>query len=203
MRFTKFKTKDFVIIGIITALYMVLFIVFSMVATMIMPVIGHLFVIGIMSLLVGGTVLLFLIHKVPKFGVITVYSAIFMLVISMFGMAYIPWILSVMIASILMDIICSTSNYQSKIKNSIGFGILQFSHLLGGFLPVWISAENYKIDMLTQGMSMEFIKSNIHIYTSYLAILLAVFTILCGFFGMLFGYKILSKHFKKKSKGSN
>ena len=95
----KLKIKDVVMISLLTALYLVFYMVASMIV-MVFGQFGHAISPGICAILTGS-VLLFLTRKVGKFGQFTIMQAINMLIFSIMGAGYLPWIITSMVAAIL------------------------------------------------------------------------------------------------------
>ena len=69
-----YKIKDFVLLGIVTAIYFVLYMVIGFATAGLNPLL-HAFSPAVFSL-VGGTVVLFLMYKVPKFGILTLQNKV-------------------------------------------------------------------------------------------------------------------------------
>ena len=111
----KFKTKDFVFIGIMTVVYIAVFMVIGFVTAAINPFL-HAFSPAITGLVVG-TIYLFLAIKVPKFGVFTISQLLLIMIVLILGMGYLPWLIGMFIGALLGDIAANTSKlYDSHCK---------------------------------------------------------------------------------------
>lgn len=197
MKLTKFKTKDFVIIGIIVTIYTVLSMIASGVGQLIAPILGEVIIKNIFVLLFGGVIILFLINKVPKFGILTIFSTIYIGIWMLFGFTYLPYILSIVLSAVLADFIANISQYQNQFQNAIAFAITQSGSVLGGLIPAMFFADSYSQALKTMNMTDELIQANIKFYTGYAGIIVLATYFFAAFFGIYFGYVILSKHFKK------
>lgn len=197
MKIEKFKTKDFVFLGIIAALYTILFFISGVVSGF-LPGVAHALTPAFVALTFGGVVVVFLLSKLPKFGVLTLLSFVQMLVFTLLGMGYLPWFLAVMIGSLLADFIAHSSNYKSKFKNALAYGLVLLGHSAGGILPIWFFLESFKQTWLEKGMTIEQIQPSIDAAAGYIGVFVLLTSFFGGFFGIYIGYKILAKHFKKQ-----
>lgn len=200
MKFEKFKTKDFVSIGMLVTTYMVVFMLIGAVSGFLLPGLAHAFSPAVMALFFGGIVVLFLVNKVPKLGVLSIFSFVLMLFISIFGMGYLPWFISVMVGAILADLLAHTSKYKSKTKNAIAYGLMMVGHSAGGIIPVWFFVESYKTEWLERGMTQEQMQESINSALGYVGVSVLVVSFLGGFLGIYIAYAVLAKHFKKQEK---
>lgn len=199
MKIEKFKTKDFVFTGIIAAIYTALSLIVGVVSNTVMPVVAHAFSSSVVALLFGGVIILFLIKQVPKFGVLSLLFFVLMLIFTLLGMGYLPWFLSSMTGAVLADLIAATSQYQSRWKNALGYGIMQVGLAAGGIIPAWFFADSFRKTWVEKGMSdTGMIEESIQLYTSYMGGVILLTSFLGGFFGIYVGYKILEKHFRER-----
>lgn len=198
MKIEKFKTKDFVLIGIITAIYTVVYFIFALLSATLLPIISHALMPAIVALLFGGTIIVFLIRQIPKFGVLTIFSFVFMLIFVLMGMGYLPWFLSTMIAALLSDVISATSQYKNKLKNAFGYGIMQLGLTAGALIPVWFSMETHRQRLAKHGVESARVEDHAQMFAGYMGGVILLASFVGGFIGVYIGYKILEKHFKAK-----
>ena len=105
--------------------------------------------------LVGGSVYMILVAKVPRFGAITTIG----LVIALFFLgtkhgagAFLPGI----ICGLLADAVASLGKYKDQTKNFLSFILFAFS-TTGPILLMWIAPKAYMATLLARGKSQEYI----------------------------------------------
>ena len=116
---------------------------------------GNMFYAPAFSALVGGSVYMFLLVKVPRFGAITtlgLFMALFFLASKHGAGAFLPAIACGLVA----DTIARLGRYQDKIKNLLSFLVFAFS-TSGPILLMWISPKAYEANLLARGKSQEYI----------------------------------------------
>ena len=178
----KFKTKDFVFIGIMTVVYIAVFMVIGFVTAAINPFL-HAFSPAITGLVVG-TIYLFLAIKVPKFGVFTISQLLLIMIVLILGMGYLPWLIGMFIGALLGDIAANTSKYKNKYTIAIASGFIFF-------------VEHYKKFCFERmQMNEAQVEQSIAASAGYLGVIILIATFVLGFAGVLIGSKILGKHFK-------
>lgn len=138
---------------------------------------GNMFYAPAFSALVGGSVYMLLLTKVPRFGAITtlgLFMALFFLASKHGAGAFLPGI----ICGLAADAIARLGNYKDRIKNALSFLIFAFS-TSGPILLMWISPKAYVATLLTRGKSQEYI-DRIMVTPELDKILLFVVSILLG-----------------------
>ena len=152
---------------------------------------GNMFYAPAFSALVGGSVYMLLLAKVPRFGAITtlgLFMALFFLASKHGAGAFLPGLACGLAA----DAIARLGNYQDKIKNLLSFLVFAFS-TSGPILLMWISPESYMATLLARGKSQEYI-DRIMVAPEWDKILLFVSGILlCALIGALLGQAIRKK----------
>ena len=116
---------------------------------------GNMFYAPAFSALVGGSVYMLLLTKVPRFGAITtlgLFMAIFFLASKHGAGAFLPGLACGLAA----DAIARLGNYRDRIKNTLSFLVFAFS-TSGPILLMWISPESYMATLLARGKSQEYI----------------------------------------------
>mgnify|MGYP000056143055 CR=1 FL=1 len=189
-----YKIKDFVLLGIVTAIYFVLYMVIGFATAGLNPLL-HAFSPAVFSL-VGGTVVLFLMYKVPKFGILTLQTLLLFALVTVIGMGYLPWFISSVVCAVLADLIAASSSYKSTWKNGVGYGLMQVGSSAGGIIPAMFFAEGYKAEWTARGMTAEQMDASIAVSTGVIGVVVLVVTFIAGFIGILIAQKILAKHFK-------
>ena len=156
---------------------------------------GNMFYAPAFSALVGGSIYMLLLAKVPRFGAITtlgLFMALFFLASKHGAGAFLPAIACGLVA----DTIARLGRYQDKIKNLLSFLVFAFS-TSGPILLMWINPESYMATLLARGKSQEYI-DRIMVAPEPDKILLFVSSILLGaLIGAVVGQAI-SKKFANK-----
>ena len=152
---------------------------------------GNMFYAPAFSALVGGSVYMLLLTKVPHFGAITtlgLFMAIFFLASKHGAGAFLPGLACGLAA----DAIARLGHYQDKIKNLFSFLVFAFS-TSGPIFLMWIRPKAYMATLLARGKSQEYI-DRIMVAPELDKILLFVSSILLGaLMGALIGQTISKK----------
>ena len=190
----KLEVKDFISIGVYTALYFVMVTIATFGSAALLPGFNNI-VLPAISALISGCVYMLMVAKVPKFGGITVMG----LVMGMFFFSSGHFVVSFaanIVCGILADIICKLSNYKSK--KAIMLSYIVFSYgLTGPILPLWFMKDAYMAKLEARGKNAQYINdlfANINTGTFVICIVLIL---VCAILGGLFGLKMLKKHFEK------
>ena len=156
---------------------------------------GNMFYAPAFSALVGGSVYMLLLAKVPRFGAITtlgLFMALFFLASKHGAGAFLPGLACGLAA----DAIARLGNYRDRIKNTLSFLVFAFS-TSGPIFLMWIRPKAYVATLLARGKSQEYIE-RIMVAPELDKILLFVSSILLGaLIGALLGQAI-SKKFTHK-----
>ena len=139
---------------------------------------GNMFYAPAFSALVGGSVYMLLLAKVPRFGAITtlgLFMAFFFLASKHGAGAFLPAITCGLVA----DAIARLGNYKDRIKNTLSFLVFAFSTSGPIILLMWINPESYAATLLARGKSQEYI-DRIMVAPELDKILLFVASILLG-----------------------
>ena len=156
---------------------------------------GNMFYAPAFTALVGGSVYMILVAKVPRFGAITTIG----LVIALFFLgtkhgagAFLPGI----ICALLADGVAHLGKYKDQTKNLLSFIIFAFSST-GPILLMWIAPQTYMATLLARGKSQEYI-DRIMVAPNPGTILLFIASIVIGaLVGALIG-QTLSKKLAQK-----
>lgn len=192
---TKFQTKDFIVIGILSAVFFAMFLVISGLTAMGGPVV-HIFspvVVGI----VGGIIYLLMITKAPKNWVLTLSSITVMILFQLIGNSYLPWVIGIILTSIIADLICIPSRYKSFKAITLGYSIMMVGQALGNVLPVVFFSEKFRKDFLSRGVDPSFMDPMINFIKGPMALVILLVSFISGIVGMLLAKKLLNKHFRK------
>ncbi len=189
------KISDFVLIGILSALYGVLVLGIGALTVLLSPAMHALSpaLIGVLL----GTVFLFVVKKIPKFGAITLFAAISTALFAGFsGMMYVPFVGSVTAVAFVVDL--AVRGLGSRIPVlAAGYGLIQASYVFGGAIPLLFFLEQEMVRWQEAGMDMERIERFVeHSTGAFLAAGMGI-AFLGGVIGIYIGKRILQKHFKE------
>ena len=138
---------------------------------------GNMFYAPAFSALVGGSVYMFLLVKIPRFGAIStlgLFMALFFLASKHGAGAFLPGLACGLAA----DAIARLGHYRDRIKNTLSFLVFAFS-TSGPIFLMWIRPKAYVATLLARGKSQEYI-DRIMVAPELDKILLFVSSILLG-----------------------
>jgi len=188
----KLKAKDFITVGIFTAIILVVEFACGMLGYI------HPFIVAsyvIMIPLVGAIPMMLFYTKVQKFGMITIMSILIAIMMFVLGMGFLGAPL-IIIAGVIADLIAKSGNYKSFKKTMISYGVFCL-WICANYFPVIVTAESYRQDLLDEGYSAEYC-NNLFLAINYKTI--GILLILCfvfGCLGALIGKAVVKKHFEK------
>ena len=188
----KLKAKDFITVGIFTAILFVIEFLLGMLGY-IHPYIVASYVI-IMPLVSGIPMMLFY-TKVEKFGMITTVSILIAIIMFIGGMGYLGTPL-IIISGIVADLIAKTGQYKSFKKIVISFGVFNL-WICANYFPVIITADSYRQGLVDEGYSAEYVNN---LFAAINVRTIGVLVVLCFIFGCIgavIGKAVVKKHFEK------
>lgn len=189
------KISDFVLIGILSALYGVLVMGIGALTVLLSPAMHALSpaLIGVLL----GTVFLFVVKKIPKFGALTLFVAISTALFAGFsGMMYVPFVGSVTAVALVVDLAVRALGQRIPVL-AAGYGLIQASYVFGGAIPLLFFLEQSMQRWQEMGMDMQTIQRFVEHSTGvFLAAGMGI-AFLGGFIGIYIGKRILKKHFKE------
>ena len=147
----KLKAKDFITVGIFTALLFVVEFACGLLG-FIHPYIVAAYVILIP--LVGSIPMMLFYTKVEKFGMITTMSVLLAIIMFVMGMGYLGAPL-IILAGVIADLIAKSGKYKSFKKTVISYGIFCL-WICANYFPVVITANSYRKDLVEAGYSAEY-----------------------------------------------
>ncbi len=192
----KIKTKDVVMAALLTALYLV-FYALSGASVMLLGQIGHAISPGITGLLTGA-IFVFISRKIGKFGQFIFMQAICMLIFSIMGAGYLPWLISSMVAALLADLIASRSEKPAIWKLAIASGIFHVGQAWGSIIPSWFFLDSYKAEWISRGQTPEAMEEILQYTTGFMGVVSTVIVFVLSFAGVFLGWLILRNHLKEK-----
>ncbi len=197
---TNFKMKDVVTISLLTALYMVFYMIAMAVITPLGPF-GHAISPGACGLL-AGAVIIFLSRKVGKMWQFTLMTGILMITFWLLGGGYLPWVISSLVMAAVADFIASRDGKTVKVwKLALASGLMHVGQAWGAIVPSWFFLEQYKAHWVGRaGMTAEMMDAQIKFTQGIMGVLATFITFVLALAGVYLGYIILKKHLKEGEK---
>ncbi len=192
MESKKLAAKDFITIGIFTAIWFVVEFAFGMLGYI------HPYIVAayVVMLPIAGAIPMMLFYtKIEKFGMITIMSILIAIIMFVTGMGYLgaPIIL---IAGIIADLIARSGGYKSFKKTVISYAFFCL-WICANYFPVLVTAEAYRQDLSDGGFSAEYVDSLFKAINLHTIGILVVICFICGIIGAFFGKAVVRKHFEK------
>ncbi len=191
----RLKMKDFVLLALLTALYIIVYFVSMMLISLMGPF-GHAISPGICGLL-SGAILIFISRKIGKMWQFTLMELIIMGVFALMGAGYLPWFITSMVGAVLADVIASTSNKPSVLKVAIASGLIHVGNALGGIIPACFFAEQYMNEWIARGQKPEQMLEMVKATQGTMGILATIIAFILSVIGVYIGYSILKGHLKE------
>ena len=189
------KIKDFVLLALLTALYIIVYFVSMMLISLMGPF-GHAISPGICGLL-SGAILIFISRKIGKMWQFTLMELIIMGVFALMGAGYLPWFITSMVGAVLADVIASTSNKPSVLKVAIASGLIHVGNALGGIIPACFFAEQYMNEWIARGQKPDQMLEMVKATQGTMGILATIIAFTLSVIGVYIGYSILKGHLKE------
>lgn len=195
MALRKLKIKDLVMTSLLTALYLVFYMISSMVV-MVLGQFGHAISPGVCGLLTGA-VMFFVTRKVGKFGQYIIMQAICMLMFSIMGAGYLPWIITSMVAAVIADLIASREEKPAVWKVAIASGVFHVGQAWGSIIPSWFFLDSYKSEWIGRGQTLEAMEEMVRYTQGFMGVVSSFIVFALSFAGVYLGWLILRKHLKE------
>ncbi|MBR3735876.1 MAG: MptD family putative ECF transporter S component [Lachnospiraceae bacterium] len=189
------KIKDVVMIALLTALYLVFYMV-SMAGVTALGAFGHAVSPGLCAL-IAGSILFFMTRKVGKFGQFTILTAISLLLFTMMGAGYLPWIITSIVSAVIADLIASRECRPPVWKVALASGIMHIGQAWGSIVPSWFFVESYRENWIARGQTPEAMDEMIRYTQGAMGVLATAVVFVLAIAGVYLGYVILKKHLKE------
>ena len=194
----KLKIKDVVMVALLTALYLVFYFISSM-SVMVLGQFGHAISPGICGLLTGA-VMIFLTRKVGKFWQFTIMQAICMLLFSIMGAGYLPWVITSMVGAVIADLIASREEKPAVWKVALASGVFHVGQAWGSIVPSWFFLESYRSEWIGRGQTPEAMDEMLRFTTGFMGVVSTLIVFAFTAAGVFLGWLILRKHLKENKK---
>ena len=192
METKKLTVKDFITVGIFTAIIFVVEFACGILGY-IHPYIVASYVI--MIPLVGAIPMMLFYSKVDKFGMITIMSILIAIIMFVTGMGYLGAPL-IILAGVVADLIAKSGEYKSFKKIMISYGIFCL-WICANYFPVIITADSYRKNLVDAGYSAEYCNNLFKAINSKTVAILLVLCFIFGCIGAFIGKAVVKKHFEK------
>ena len=188
----KLQAKDFITIGIFTALLFVVEFACGLLG-FIHPYIVASYVV--MIPIVGSIPMMLFYTKIEKFGMLSIMSVLLAIIMFVTGMGYLgaPLIIA---SGVIADLIARSGGYKSFKKTVISHGVFCL-WICANYFPVVISANSYRKNLLEGGYSAEYCDSLFRAINSKTIAVLLVLCFVFGCVGAVIGKAVVKKHFEK------
>jgi len=192
MKNNKLQAKDFITIGIFTALLFVVEFACGMLG-FIHPYIVAAFVVLIP--LVGAIPMMLFYTKIEKFGMLSIMSVLLAIIMFVTGMGYLgaPLIIA---AGVAADFIAKSGGYKSFKKTVISYGVFCL-WICANYFPVVVTADSYRQGLLDGGYSAEYCDNLFRAINSKTIVILLILCFVFGCIGAYLGKVVVKKHFEK------
>ena len=192
MNSKKLEAKDFITIGIFTALLFVVEFACGILG-FIHPYIVASYVV--MIPLVGAIPMMLFYTKIEKFGMISIMSVLLAIIMFVTGMGYLgaPLIIA---SGVLADFVAKSGDYKDFKKIAISYGIFCL-WICANYFPVIVSAKSYRQNLIDGGYTTEYCDNLFRAINSRTIAVLLILCLVFGFLGAFFGKAVVRKHFEK------
>lgn len=188
----KLKAKDFITIGIFTAILFAVEFAFGMLGYI------HPFIVAsyvIILPLASGIPMMLFYTKVEKFGMITILSVLLAIIMFVGGMGYLGAPL-IICAGLIADLIARSGKYKSFKKIVLSFGVFNL-WICANYFPILVTADSYRQDLIDGGYSEEYVNNLFAAINVKTIAILVVLAFVFGCLGAVIGKAAVKKHFEK------
>lgn len=190
----KLNAKDFILTGVLTALMWIICMIISTVMSMLGPV-TNVFYPPVVAI-PNGIVMMLLLAKVPKKGVLTICGVIQGLLFLLVGAFWIIPI-ALIVGGIICDFLIMGRNEITAKSMMIAYTIFSGIFTFGAIAPMKFLQEAYMATCAKNGIAQDYIDGLIRMTSVPMLIVIVLAGLVGGFLGGLLGQKMLKKHFIK------
>ncbi len=192
MKTNRLQAKDFITVGIFTALLFVVEFACGILG-FIHPYIVASYVV--MIPIVGSIPMMLFYTKIEKFGMITIMSVLLAIIMFVTGMGYLgaPLIIT---AGVVADLIARSGGYKSMKKIVISYGVFSL-WICANYFPVVVTADSYRQGLVESGYSAEYCDNLFRAINSKTIFVLLILCFVFGCVGAFIGKAVVRKHFEK------
>ena len=190
----KLGIKDFVLMGIFSAIMFALAMVL-MIITGVTPAV-YLFYPAIFSLICGPIFMLVAV-KVQNFGAFLIPSVVIGILLGLMGAQTL--LITVIVFGFIAELIANSAKYTSYKRIAAAYIVLMLGFYAGDIAPIYVFTDWY-IQQSTGGVGgtdMTYLNSLIDAAKSWLGAVSIIACVVGAFLGTVVGKRILKKHFEK------
>ncbi len=146
--------------------------------------------------LITAIIPLLLVRRAPKFGVLTIYTVVWVTLTALMG-PILPWIITVLVCTLIADLIAFFHKYKKIWVLGLAFGVMALGQSLGYIITIRFLWDSYK-GMFISRMGEEWVQNMTELfYQSSILALFVIVPIVSSLVGTFLAEKIYSKHFHK------
>lgn len=194
----KLKVKDFMLIALLTALYMIIYMI-SMFAIAPLGAFGHAISPGICAVF-SGTVIYFMSRRPGKMWQFTIMTILVMACFTLMGGGYIPWYITSVGMAAIADLIASGKSRNAGVaKVAVASGLMHVGQAWGAIIPSIFFVSRYKSYWVMRGQSEAEMDMHIRYTAGMWGVFSSVIVFVLAVIGVYLGWFILRKHFKEEA----
>ena len=189
----KLKGKDLITIGIFSAIYFVINVIFMLLGGL--HPIMFVMMPGFIALITGVPYMI-LASKVQKPGAVLIMGLITGLIYFASGMLTMLILITYAAACVLAELVRYFTKYKSFIGNTISFVIFS-AGMIGSPLPIWLFKDSFFAQITEQGMPAAYLSVLGSLATNGMLAVMVLAPIVLGIAGALIAKGLFKKHFVK------
>ena len=192
MKRKKLQAKDYITVGIFTAIITLVEFACGMLGYI------HPYVIAgyvVLLPLVAAIPMMLFYTKIEKFGMISIMSVLLAIVMFLGGMGYLGAPL-IVLSGVIADGIACSGGYKSFKKTVLSYGVFCL-WICANYFPILVSTKSYKKALLEGGYSAEYCDYLFRAINLHTIAVLVILCLLFGCIGAFLGKAVVKKHFEK------
>ena len=189
----KMKGKDFITIGIFSAIYFVINFIFMLMGGL-HPLLWILMP-GFIAIFTG-VVYLLMAAKVQKPGAVLLMGMITGLIYFVTGQFTLVILATFAVSCLLAECVRYFTHYKSFTGNALSFVLFSLG-MIGSPLPIWLFRERFLAQITEQGMPADYIAALQALSSNGMLIVLVIAPIIGAVLGALIAKALFKKHFAK------
>ncbi|MBE6869545.1 MAG: Trep_Strep domain-containing protein [Ruminococcus albus] len=192
MNENKLNAKDFITVGIFTALIFVVEYACGM-----LGFIHPYFIASYVVLIpiVGSIPMMLFYTKVEKFGMITIMSVIIAIIMFVTGMGWLGAPL-IIVSGLIADLIAKKGRYKSTKMIALSHGVFCL-WICANYFPVIVTADKYRKNLIDGGFSEDYCDALFGVINGKTIAILLILCLIFGIIGAYVGKAVVRKHFEK------
>lgn len=189
------KTKDYIFIGMITIISLVIYMLAMGIASL-AGTFGSGISPGIFGLL-AGTIFVYICYQYPKKGIFTIYTIVLMTIFSLMGGVYLPWLVTSITSAIIADILLNFLGFNKILPQILAWSLMQLGSAAGQWIPIWFFANSFRKSWTGRGQDSASMDAMINYAKGGWGVLSVLLVFTLSSIGVLIGRKILKKYQKE------